>query len=120
MTWRIYSFLCPYQKTDITIDSYWLSMTIVFPAPLKARNGPQNVYFLHLQIFQRHIQGNEYRGKYSGERVKSPGVAARGDVGATRQLYGGGGGSRWSNCGRRQRNNTLVIAVVSLTTLNVK
>ena len=93
MTWRIHSFLCPYQKTDITIDSYLLSMTIVFPAPLKARNGPQNVYFLHLQIFQRHIQGSEYRGKYSGEGVKSAGVAARGDVGATRQLYGGVGGS---------------------------
>ena len=30
MAWRIYSFLCPCQKTDITIDSYWLSMTIVF------------------------------------------------------------------------------------------
>ena len=106
MTWRIYSFLCPYQKTDITIDSY------CFSCPAQGQK--------HLQIFQRHIQGNEYRGKYCGEGVKSAGVAARGDVGASRQLYGGGGGSRWSNCGRRQRNNTLVIAVVSLTTLNVK
>lgn len=78
MTWRIYSFLCPYQKTDITIDSY------CFSCPAQGQK--------HLQIFQRHIQGNEYRGKYCGERVKSAGAAARGDVGATRQLYGEGGG----------------------------